>query len=142
MNNYVKPIVAVAVIAAVTILGVALITRDSDDDDMEPVTVSSAPTAAQVDTADVADNDDGDFVDPDATNGKYVDPDDVPITGSELKRVEQAALAVTGNGTVTDIDRSDDLGEAYEVEVVTDLGEVDVALDKNLDRVANQRYED
>ena len=43
---------------------------------------------------------------------------------------------------MTDLSRSDDPGEAYEVEVLTDAGEVDVALDADLNRVSNNPYDD
>jgi hypothetical protein len=71
-----------------------------------------------------------------------VDPDDVPLRPREQRRVERAALALAGGGTVTEVDRSDDPGEAYEVEVVTGRGEIDVALDQDLRRVDNNRYDD
>ncbi len=71
-----------------------------------------------------------------------IEDDDRPLTEAELRRVSRAALEIAGGGTVTDVDRSDDLGEAYEVEVMTEAGEVDVALDEHLRRVPNLRYDD
>lgn len=78
----------------------------------------------------------------DAIDAGIVDRDDRPLTAAESDRVRRAALELAGGGTVTDVDRSDDLGEAYEVEVLTDVGEVDIALNRNLERVPNLRYDD
>jgi hypothetical protein len=71
-----------------------------------------------------------------------IDPEDRRLGEPELERIRSAALAIAGPGTVTEVDRSDDLGEAYEVEIVTERGEVDVALDRNFERVPNLRYDD
>jgi len=68
--------------------------------------------------------------------------DDAPLTPAEARRVGAAAAAAVGGGTAVEIDRSDDPGEAYEVEVMTARGEVDVALDDNLRRVENVPYDD
>lgn len=70
------------------------------------------------------------------------DAADEPLTEAELQRAGRAALEIVGGGTVTEVDRSDDLGEAYEVEVLTDGGEVDIALDARFGRVPNLRYDD
>jgi hypothetical protein len=78
----------------------------------------------------------------DAADAGVVDRDDRPLRPAELDRVSRAALTIAGGGTVSDVDRSDDLGEAYEVEVQTDAGEVDIALDGGLARVPNLRYDD
>jgi hypothetical protein len=51
-------------------------------------------------------------------------------------------MRVAGGGVVTDIDRSDDIDEAYEVEVVSDAGEIDIALNDRFERVPNLRYDD
>jgi uncharacterized membrane protein YkoI len=57
------------------------------------------------------------------------DADDVPLTDAERTGAEQAALAEVGDGTVTDIDRSDDADHAFEVEVTfADGRDVDVEL--------------
>ena len=59
------------------------------------------------------------------------DAQDRPIPASELERAEQAALAETGGGTVTETE-VDDEESKYEVEVTLDDGtEVDVQLDEN-----------
>lgn len=57
--------------------------------------------------------------------------DDDRVTGTELDRASAAALAEVGEGTVTDVDRSDDLDHTYSVDVRLDDGtEVDVELDE------------
>ncbi|WP_051797164.1 PepSY domain-containing protein [Catenuloplanes japonicus] len=59
-------------------------------------------------------------------------------TGDRDRAGAAAIQAVGGNGTVLDVESSDDAGEAYEVEVrKADGTEVDVALDKNF-AVVNQ----
>ncbi len=78
----------------------------------------------------------------DPLTGPAVDHDDLPLRPAEADRVAKAAVAIAGGGIVTEIGRSDDPGEAYEVEVVTDGGEVDIALDQRLNRVRNNPYDD
>lgn len=59
-----------------------------------------------------------------------VDPDD--LQGEELQKASDAAIAAAGGGTVTDAERSDDPGHAFDVEVrLADGSEVDVDLDAN-----------
>lgn len=77
-----------------------------------------------------------------ADDQAIVEPDDHPLGEAESADVARAALRIAGGGTVTDMDRSDDVGEAYEVEVQTPTGEIDIALDANLERVPNLRYDD
>lgn len=92
----------------------ALDDGDDRDDDRVPVSVESPVTGG----------------DPTGALGRddVVDPDD-QVTDEELARVTDAALGAAGGGTVTDIDRSDDPGEAWEVEVRLDNGdEMDVEL--------------
>ena len=56
---------------------------------------------------------------------------DDDLTGADYDRAAAAAIAAAGGGTVTDADRSDDAGVAYEVDVRHDDGtEVDVDLDQ------------
>lgn len=55
------------------------------------------------------------------------------VRGDERDRVESAAVAAAGGGRAVDVEKSDDAGEAYEVEVRLDDGrEVDVTLDDDL----------
>jgi uncharacterized membrane protein YkoI len=55
------------------------------------------------------------------------------VKGGERDRVAAAAVQAVGAGSAVDVETSDDIGEAYEVEVRKEDGsEVDVALDKDL----------
>lgn len=155
----------VAVIAAIGFGGAALFGAVSGDEgETETVELSSADTAAEPQAAVETDaatpvaatqppRRSGDrsgaraggtpaVIADDVGDAEFVDPDDVPLTEAERRKVADAAIAIVGAGTVTDIDRSDDVGEAYEVEVLTDVGEVDIALDDGLRRVPNLRYDD
>lgn len=58
-----------------------------------------------------------------------------PISGAEFDRVRKATLDATGGGELTEIHRSDDPGEAYEVEVRRAGREIDFALDDELQRI-------
>jgi hypothetical protein len=59
------------------------------------------------------------------------DANDRPITGAELERATEAALAETGGGRVTATEVGDE-ESLYEVEVTLDSGEqVDVQLDED-----------
>ena len=73
---------------------------------------------------------------------KGADPDERPVGPEEARRAERAALEQTGGGVVTELDRSDDPGESYEVEVVKDGREHDVALDLDFRPVPNRRHDD
>ena len=73
---------------------------------------------------------------------RVADDDDRPLSPDEERRAREAALRVTGGGEVVEFDRSDDPGEAYEVEVFRDGREHDVALDADFEPVPNRRYED
>ena len=58
------------------------------------------------------------------------DADDRALSAAERQSAEQAALDAVGGGTVTQVEASDDRGEAYEVEVRdADNTEWDVELD-------------
>ena len=70
------------------------------------------------------------------------DRDDAQLSAQEERRASAAALKVTGGGTISELDRSDDRGEAYEVEVIKDGREHDVALDEDFRPVPNRRYGD
>ena len=62
------------------------------------------------------------------------DDDDTPITGDTLAKASQAALAITGDGTVTKTEVGDEEGlyTVYKVEVTrSDGSQVDVQLDQN-----------
>jgi len=72
--------------------------------------------------------------DDDATDGAGAagasGSDDAPISEDERARASEAALAEVGDGTVTDVDRSDDADHAWGVDVQrADGSEVEVDLD-------------
>jgi len=151
MSKLSTPIVIVIGVVAVTVvIVVGIVANSALSEDDEPVVVESAQTSQPLATDDADDvNDDVVTAPSNGSNGNAngnvtttVDADDQPLSKSEYQRVEKAALQIAGGGTVTDVGRSDDLGEAYEVEVLTDAGEVDVALDENMNRVPNLRYDD
>lgn len=71
-----------------------------------------------------------------------IEDDGRPISNDEVRRIVKAATAVMKGGRVSEIERSDDPGEAFEVEVVGRNIEIDVALDEDLNRVTNQRFGD
>ena len=131
-------LIAAAVIAAALVgalLATALDGEGEDDGDAVVLTTTAAPAAATQST-----DDDGD--DDDVNVNPVIDHDEQPLSPAEADRVARAALRITGGGTVTELGRSDDPGEAYEVEVQTDAGEVDIALDADLNRVSNNPYDD
>lgn len=76
------------------------------------------------------------------TPAAAVEADDRPLWPEEARRARAAALRKTNGGTVSEVDRSDDPGESYEVEVVKDGREYDVALDVDFTPVPNRRYDD
>jgi uncharacterized membrane protein YkoI len=67
------------------------------------------------------------------------DDDEAPISGSDLDRASQAALAHTGGGEVTDTEIGDE-ESYYEVEVTdTDGSQTDVQLDRSFDVVGDEK---
>lgn len=107
--------------------GLLALALDDDDDDEIPAIVV-ATTTPPVPTG--------------RTASDAVDADDQPLSATEADRVTAAALRITGGGTITELDRSDDPGETYEVEVVKDGREIDLAFDASFRRVPNRRYEE
>ena len=70
------------------------------------------------------------------------DTQDRPIPASELEQAEQAALAETGGGKVTETE-VDDEESKYEVEVTLDDGtQVDVQLDEDFQVVGTEGDDD
>lgn len=64
------------------------------------------------------------------------------VRGDERDRVETAAVTAAGGGKAVDVEKSDDRGEAYEVEVRLEDGrEVDITLDDDL-RVVERDADD
>lgn len=65
------------------------------------------------------------------------------VSGDERDRVAAAATGAAGGGEAVEVERSDDRGEAYEVEVrFADGTEVDVTLDDDLGVIATERDDD
>ena len=95
---------------AITVGGFAVAGELADDNDDDRTPVASTDGSSDAPSAPIVDRDD-------------------QVTDEEARQVTEAAIAAAGGGTVTDIDRSDDPGEAWEVEVLLDNGdEVDVEL--------------
>lgn len=140
MSKLSTPVVVVIGLVAVTVVIVAgVVSNSALNEDIEPVVLESASGSEPIAVNQGAGKESRQL----GRDGiRAIDADDEPTSRAELKRVKDASLTIVGGGVVTDVDRSDDLGEAYEVEVLTQAGEVDVALDRNLDRVPNLRYDD
>jgi uncharacterized membrane protein YkoI len=120
--------------ATVLLDGDYAVTSSRVDDDSRGSDATPTPAADD-------DRDDDDSLGSDATptpaagSGRDGSVDDSTgdddLTGVDYDRAAAAALAAAGGGTVTDADRSDDAGVAYEVDVRLDDGtEVDVDLDQ------------
>ena len=61
------------------------------------------------------------------------------LAGSSARQAADAALRSTGGGNVLEVDRGDDPGAAYEVEVrKTDGGVAEVLLDGNFDVIGQK----
>jgi hypothetical protein len=80
--------------------------------------------------------------DPRAVETPPRERDEEALWPEEERRARAAALRITGGGTVSELDRSDDPGEAYEVEVIKGGREYDIALDLEFRQVPNRRYDD
>lgn len=73
-----------------------------------------------------------------AADGSSGDDRDTPISGPDLQRASEAALAETGGGKVTDTEVGDEEGY-YEVEVTLGNGEqVDVHLAKDFTVISTE----
>ncbi|MCR1782993.1 PepSY domain-containing protein [Nocardioides carbamazepini] len=65
------------------------------------------------------------------------------VSGGERDRVAAAAVEAAGGGEAVDVEKSDDPGEAYEVEVrLADGTEVDITLDQDLAVLTRDRDDD
>lgn len=123
--------IALAIVLGGAALGVSIAEAADDDDDR--------PNTSQV--SDVRDDDRSDDRDDrsddrdNSTSAPVVD-DDVPISETERESAIAAALQEVGDGTVTDVDRSDDSDHAWEVEVTfADGRDVDVELNSSYEVV-------
>jgi hypothetical protein len=75
-----------------------------------------------------------------ADTGGGVDSPDVPLTGTDLQRASEAALAETGGGEVVDSEAESD---GYEVEVnLGDGRQIEVQLDSNFAVVGSSENEE
>lgn len=82
------------------------------------------------------DNDDN----PDASRTNRVDADDRALTKAERTKATAAAVKAVGSGTATDVEASDDVGTAFEAEVIDRTGaEWDVELDASYDVVSKTK---
>lgn len=98
--------------------------RDDDRDDDSDDRYDDGAAAPSGDPSSTAGNDTG-------TNGTV--DDDAPISEAERAEVAAAAEGAVEGGRAVDVDRSDDRGEAWEVEVVDATGvDWDVTLDADL----------
>jgi uncharacterized membrane protein YkoI len=76
---------------------------------------------------------------PDTTS----DDTDEQARGSDAERAARAAVAAVGGGRASAVEREDEPGVAWEVEVVQPDGtQVEVDLDRNFERVATDRDDD
>lgn len=73
---------------------------------------------------------------------RFQDADDRPLSPEQARRAGEAALRVAGGGSIESVERSDDPGEAYEIEIVRPGQEIDVALDEDFTPVGSARYDD
>ena len=89
---------------------------------------------------DTDDRDDANDADDDDANDAP-DADDRALSATERKSAEKAALDAVGGGTITDLDASDDRGEAYEADVRKANGTSwDVTLDSDF-KVIDKRVD-
>lgn len=128
-----KPVWITAIVVGSLALGgagAAYAMDEFDDDDRSTsVTGQSAADAGRDDDSTKLD-DSAARSDSDARDTQ--DADDVPLTDAEYTDASDAALAEAKGGTVTDVDRSDDPGVAFEVDVLLANGdelEVDLGAD-------------
>jgi uncharacterized membrane protein YkoI len=72
-----------------------------------------------------------------ASQGSEASESSEQLTGADLEKATEAALAEAGAGEVTDAESEDDGTAAYEVDVRLDSGKsVEVSLDENFEVVA------
>jgi hypothetical protein len=65
------------------------------------------------------------------------------VTGPQADRARQAAVKAIGGGRATGVERGDDSGAAWEVEVVRPDGtEVEVTLGEDLEQVGSETEDD
>jgi hypothetical protein len=64
------------------------------------------------------------------------------VTGPEADRAKRAAVQAVGGGRAVEVERGDDDGAAWEVEVQQGGREVEVNLDSDLEQVGSARGDD
>ena len=139
-----RPIL-IGAVAGVAVLGLGIggfaladTSDDANDDDRVVITSGDNPVALPSN---------------EATNGASPSPSDDAfddnggrnVSDEEYAAVSAAALAAVGGGTVTELKRDDDPGQAWDVEITLDNGdEADVERDpdRNLRRVDRDRKND
>ena len=108
--------IAVALLLGGTAVGVAIADAVDDNDSLE---LSSDSRTVPVPSPSATNDDD-----------RSDDHGGRDVSGADADRASQAALAAVGSGTVTEVERSDDLDHVWEVEVtLADGSDVDVRLD-------------
>jgi len=131
--------IGLAVALGAGALGVSIANAVDDDRDDQTSEVSSVTPLngdERVGDNDRDDNNDGDRRgdgsledDNSNTSGNGTDHH-APISDADRSSAEAAAIAEVGEGTITDVDRSDDADHAWEVEVTfADGRDADVELD-------------
>jgi hypothetical protein len=134
-------LLVIGALAALTLaaFGGAKLADGDEDDEPQVVLTTGAGDPETTPTAAATDEDGADDLPP---ADDVTEPDDRPLGRAEAARAGAAAARSFAGATVVDVDRSDDPGEAYEVELMTDRGEIDVALDSDFSRVRNAAYDD
>ena len=131
--------IGLAVALGAGALGVSIANAEDDDRDDQTSEVSSVTPMTGDDR--VGDNDgddnnegdrrgDGSLEDDNSNTGSNGTDHHAPISDADRSSAEAAAIAEVGEGTITDVDRSDDADHAWEVEVTfADGRDADVELD-------------
>ena len=127
--------IALAVGLGAAALGVSIADAAEDDDRDDQTSQVSSVTPSQSNddrSGDESRSDDNRSDDRHRDDSRSDDNgiDDAPISAAERASAEAAAIAEVGDGTITDVDRSDDADHAWEVEVTfADGRDADVELD-------------
>ena len=133
--------IGLAVALGAGALGVSIANAVDDDRDDQTSEVSSVTPMTGDDRvgdndgirddSDINDRDDRDDVrDDNSSTGSNGTDHHAPISDADRSSAEAAAIAEVGEGTITDVDRSDDADHAWEVEVTfADGRDADVELD-------------
>ena len=74
-----------------------------------------------------------------ALAGAFDGDDGGAVSGPDATRAGEAAVRAVGGGEVAEVERSDDRGSTWEVEVRKDGRELEVHLDRRLEAVSTER---